>query len=123
MFSFALQDDHPIPTRHRTRVAFIVLHLRTALTCYLLSDVARLYARANPVFSTSASVASQGYVLRCLKYHCVVGPNLRILPMRLLLGSCSRSGNKSFRAIDMATIVWILEGCLYNPEILGVRQC
>lgn len=63
---WSFQDDRPIPVRHRTRVAFIVSCLRTTLTCYLLYDVACLYTRANPVFSTSASVASQGYVLRCL---------------------------------------------------------
>ena len=66
IFCFTLQDDRPIPVRHRTRVAFIVSRLRMALAWYLLFDVTRLYTRANPVFSTGASVASQGYALRCL---------------------------------------------------------
>ncbi|KIM64492.1 hypothetical protein SCLCIDRAFT_15243 [Scleroderma citrinum Foug A] len=65
-FGWSFKDDRPIPVRHRTRVAFIVSRLRMALAWYLLFDVTRLYTRANPVFSTGASVASQGYVLRCL---------------------------------------------------------
>ncbi|KAL4079023.1 hypothetical protein J3A83DRAFT_4206387 [Scleroderma citrinum] len=65
---WTFKDDRHIPVdpRYHTRGAFIVSRLLMALAYYCLFDVARLYTRANPVFSTGASLASQGYILRCL---------------------------------------------------------
>ena len=74
-YSFALQEGHLIPVhpRHRTRLAFIASRLRVAVAYYFVFEVARLYTRANPVFSTGDSIASQGYVLRCLNILASVG--------------------------------------------------
>ncbi|KAL4069082.1 hypothetical protein J3A83DRAFT_3474598 [Scleroderma citrinum] len=65
---WSFKDDHPIPVdpRHRTRRAFIISRLRTAFAFYWLFEAAHLYTRANPVFSTEASLALQGYILQCV---------------------------------------------------------
>ncbi|KAI6164408.1 hypothetical protein EDD17DRAFT_1474585 [Pisolithus thermaeus] len=56
----------PVEPRHQTRASFIASRLRWLLSHYLLLDVATLYMRCNPVLSSRASIASQGYIMQCL---------------------------------------------------------
>jgi len=65
---FASQDFRPNPVdpRHCTRGAFIISRLRTIFASFWLMEAARSYMRCNPAFSTGASIASQGYILRCV---------------------------------------------------------
>ncbi|KAI6112837.1 membrane bound O-acyl transferase family-domain-containing protein [Pisolithus sp. B1] len=56
----------PVDPRHQTRASFIASRLRWLLSHYLLLDVATLYMRCNPVLSSRASIASQGYIMQCL---------------------------------------------------------
>lgn len=65
---WSFKDFRPVPVdpHHCTRGAFIISRLRTIFACFWLMQAASLYMHSNPVFSTGASIASQGYILRCV---------------------------------------------------------
>ncbi|KAG6329265.1 hypothetical protein ID866_9825 [Astraeus odoratus] len=56
----------PVHPQHLTRLSFVVSRLCRTVVHYFLFEAAVLYVRYNPVFASLASLASQGYLLRCL---------------------------------------------------------
>ncbi|KAL4064600.1 hypothetical protein V8B97DRAFT_1985189 [Scleroderma yunnanense] len=78
---WSFKDDRTvsIDPRHRARGAFIVSRLRAAFVQYLFFEVAALYARTNPAFTNTASLGSQGYILRCLSVVVACSPFYALL--------------------------------------------
>ncbi|KAL4068173.1 hypothetical protein J3A83DRAFT_4374518 [Scleroderma citrinum] len=68
----------PVDLRHHTRVSFVASRLRRIFVHYFLFEFALLYTRCNPVFTSPASLGSQGYLLQCL--------NLAAIPTQLYAG-------------------------------------
>jgi len=67
-----------VDSRHRTRTSFVASRLRRIFVHYLLFEAALLYTRYNPVFASTASLSSQGYLLQCL--------NMAAMPIQLYAG-------------------------------------
>ncbi|KAI6035006.1 membrane bound O-acyl transferase family-domain-containing protein [Pisolithus orientalis] len=78
---WSFKASHSIPVvepQHRTRKAFIASRLRRIFIYYFLFEAALLYIRHNPVFTSTISLTSQGYLLCCV--------NALVMPCRFYAG-------------------------------------